>query len=47
MTDIKGLTRMNYYKDADSTETQEWLAAFESVVKHRSRNEFTNNIKQY
>ena len=28
---------MNYYKDADSTETQEWLAAFESVVKHADK----------
>ncbi|MBS9780643.1 MAG: pyruvate dehydrogenase (acetyl-transferring), homodimeric type [Moraxellaceae bacterium] len=25
---------MNYYKDIDSTETQEWLDAFESVLKH-------------
>ena len=25
---------MNYYKDADSTETQEWLEAYESVIKH-------------
>ena len=28
---------MNYYKDADSTETQEWLEAFESVIKHADK----------
>ncbi|WP_201574301.1 pyruvate dehydrogenase (acetyl-transferring), homodimeric type [Psychrobacter sp. H8-1] len=28
---------MNYYKDADSTETQEWLDAFESVIKHADK----------
>lgn len=26
-----------YYKDSDSTETQEWLDAFESVIKHADK----------
>lgn len=28
---------MNYYKDADGIETQEWLDAFESVIKHADK----------
>jgi len=28
---------MNYYKDADNSETQEWLDAFESVIKHADK----------
>ncbi|WP_296403219.1 pyruvate dehydrogenase (acetyl-transferring), homodimeric type [Psychrobacter sp.] len=29
---------MKYYNDADNTETQEWLDAFESVIKHSDKN---------
>ena len=28
---------MKYYNDADHTETQEWLDAFESVIKHSDK----------
>ena len=40
---------MNYYKDADSTETKEWLQAFESVLKHadKDRSVSSKSLVQY
>lgn len=36
---------MTYYNDADKQETQEWLDAFESVIKHTDKERATFLLK--